>query len=91
MARTGFVLEIVKDGNGVYYANLTVEVGLEKKGVRVLPEYVDYRTLRKSLADNYNLHIPNLSELHFKDDGWGRKRSSVLNGVADVNYEGKLI
>lgn len=79
--RARFVLEIVKDGNGAYYANLTVD----GKAVRVIPEYVDYRTLRAALKEVYGFEIPKLSDLKFDNDGFGRKRSAVIRGVGEFN------
>ena len=74
MEKINYSVEIVRDFNSVYYANIM------KNGVDVvyedLPEYVDYRTLRAAMKKVLGLDIP-LSAL--KWEKFGRKSYGYYN------------
>lgn len=69
-------LEIVKDHDGSYYANLTIAGRL----VAGLPEYVPYRKLKAEIKEKYGIELPTLKNLELKQ--FGRKWY--------VNLEGRL-
>lgn len=66
--------EIVMDFDGRYYANLFIDDKLFED----LPEYVDYRTLRKAIKEKTGIELVNQKELIFYR--FGRKRYAHLHG-----------
>ena len=67
-------LEIVKDHDGSYYANLTINGRL----VAGLPEYVPYRRLKAEIKEYYGIELPRLKDLELKQ--FGRKWYAHLDG-----------
>ena len=65
-------IEIVRDHDGTYYANVT------KNGeyINGLPEYVDYNTLKTAIADHTGVILPPAGCLHFEK--LGRKSYSTV-------------
>lgn len=72
--------EIVKDFDGSYYANLFIN----GKYTCGLPEYVDYKTLKKAIASK-GVQLPNLSELCF--ERYGRKSYVQINSEEQTRKE----
>lgn len=60
-----YVCEVVRDFDGTYYANISVD------GTRVsgLPEYVNYRTLKKAIKEQCELELPPVKDLEFQRIG----------------------
>ena len=69
-------VEIVRDFDGTYYANIVKNNEL----VDGLPEYVNYRTLKQAIRDKINFQILPLKALKF--ERLGRKQYAYFN-----NYE----
>lgn len=59
------VCELVRDFDGTYYANISVD------GNRVsdLPENIDYRTLKKAIKEQYRVELPLVKDLVFQRIG----------------------
>ena len=66
--------EVVMDFDGRYYANLYVD----DKMIEDLPDYVNYRALRKAIKEKTGIELVNQKELIFTR--YGRKRYALLNG-----------
>ena len=62
------MIEIVKDFDGSYYANITVDGNF----VYGLPENVSYRTLKSAVRKKLGIILPNVDMLEWKT--LGRKR-----------------
>lgn len=71
-------VEIVRDFDGTYYANVS------KNGELVddLPEYVNYRTLKKAIRDKINFQILPMKALKF--ERFGRKEFAYFNNYDKV-------
>ena len=55
-------IEIVRDFDGTYYANVTNNDEL----IKDLPEYVNYSTLKKAIKGKINFELPLLKTLKFE-------------------------
>lgn len=64
--------EIVRTFDGKYYTHLRIGETLFLK----LPEYVDYRTLRRAATAQYNIKLPPMKALRFYR--FGRKKYASL-------------
>ena len=73
-ARKPYRVEIVKDHDGSYYANVTIN----GKMVGGLPEYVPYRKLKAAIKENCGIELPSLSTLDFHCIG--RKKYAYWEG-----------
>ena len=71
------LVEIVKDFDGRYYANMTINGEL----VRDLPEYVDYNTLRNCIKEHYHFELIRAKELIFEKIG--RKQYAYMNNYIE--------
>ena len=71
-----WVCEVVRDFDGTYYANLWIN-GTEIVGV--LPEYVDYNTLRRSIKNIAQIEIPFCKDMIF--ERYGRKFYALLDAT----------
>lgn len=58
-------IEIVKDFDNLYYANIT----LNGNSVKGLPEYVGYVELKKAVKEKLGYTLPNLKDLKFEKSG----------------------
>lgn len=56
---------ILKNAEGKYSANLRTN----RETVSGIPNNVDYRTLKKTIKEQWNIELPLLKELNFKRDG----------------------
>lgn len=66
--------EIVRDFDGLYYANLWLN-GVFQSGIK---EYVTYRELRESIRDAVHVDIGRASDLRFVSFG-GRKSYAEID------------
>lgn len=70
-----FICEVVKDFDGTYYANMSVD----GKTVQGLPEHVSYNVLKGAIREIANVEI-----LKCKDMLWekvGRKRYALIDAT----------
>ena len=69
-----YQVELVRDHDGTYYANVTMA------NVRIgkLPEYVPYRKLKAALKEYCDIELPNLKDLTFQRNG--RKQYAHISG-----------
>lgn len=67
------VIEIVKNRDGSYYANVT----MNNEWVKGLPEYVSYRTLRSAVKEKTGFTLPSVKTLHFETIS--RKKYANIN------------
>jgi len=67
--------EIVKDFNGVYYANMFIE----GQKVENLPEYVDYNTLKAAIRQETGVEILKCKDMIFEKSG--RKYYAFLDNT----------
>lgn len=58
-------MELVRDFNGLYYVNLSID-GVLVKG---LPEYISYRELKSAVKKQCDITLPKLSDLKFEYTG----------------------
>lgn len=65
-------VEIVKDFDGSYYANVVKD----DEYFNGLPEYVDYKTLKKAIKEHVDFKISSLKELNF--ERCGRKQYAQI-------------
>ena len=59
-------VEIVRDFDGSYYANLYDANG---NGYSLSEEYTDFRTLKTLCKKEYGIYLPNLSQIEFENHG----------------------
>jgi len=69
-------MELVKDFNGKYYLNLSIENEL----IIGLPEYVNYKTIKTAVSEKCQLALPPITA--FKFEKFGRKQYATLIGHA---------
>lgn len=74
----GFTIELVEDC-GEYYAN----IGINDELVKGLPEYVDYRTLKKAILEETGIELPNRKDVPMTR--FGRKKYMVIK-TEDSKY-----
>lgn len=70
-------MEIVKDFDGTYYANMSIDGDIKGD----LPEYVSYRKLKAAIKKQYGIELPNVGALTFEK--LGRKQYAQLNGIVE--------
>lgn len=75
---TNYRVELVKDFDGTYYANVTTDNGKRLEG---LPEYVTYKQLKAALAETAKIELPTVKSLEWKK--CGRKQ------YADIDLKGR--
>ena len=76
-------VEMVRDFDNTYYANMTIDGEI----VKGLPEYVDYRTLNKAIRNQTGFCILRMKDLRFKK--YGRKSYAYFNNYGEseaINY-----
>ena len=72
--------EIVKDFDGTYYANLTIDGKL----IKGLAEYVKYNELKKSIREQTGICIVNKKNLIFQ--GYGRKKYAFIDATQPCKH-----
>lgn len=74
-----WICEVAQDFDGRYYANMTIQ----EKRVEGLPEYVDYKTLQKSILQKTGIVILKRKDMIFEK--YGRKRYALLDNTQTRN------
>ena len=71
--------EIVKDFDGKYYANMTIE----NNKIEGLPEYVDYKTLKEAIRTKTGIEILKCKDMFFEK--CGRKHYAFIDNTQTRN------
>ena len=75
MKRNRWICEVVRDFDGTYYANMTIE----GKSVDGLPEYVDYKTLKEAIKNKTGIEILKCKDMIFEK--FGRKYYALIDAT----------